>query len=387
MKRNQPRTTREGLCGLWLILIFLALGLAACSKPEEKAWRPGMPLAREQVKIGVLYPNRDHGSSGWDYSHYSGIEAMRRELGLREDQIVHHFNVSEGDPEVMKSMVRDCIRDGAKIIIATSWDFMEPCEELAAEFPGVVFANATGTKYNQTNFTNYYARFYDARYLSGIVAGLKTQTGKVGLVAAMGKDNNEVCCGINAFALGVEKVNPGAQVYVRVTYNWFDPMGETVAANSLIADGCDVIAQDTDSSAPILAAQGAGVWGIGYNTDMSLEAPEAVITSVIYHWEVYYTLLVRSVIDGTFTTAPYLGSLTDGMVDITDIAAELATLGMAEKIAAERQRIISGAFNVFDGVMETNDGLFIGKEGKTLEDSEIFGNMHWYYRNVVESGQ
>ncbi|GHV91282.1 BMP family ABC transporter substrate-binding protein [Spirochaetia bacterium] len=354
-----------------------------CAK-KEVSWKPGMPLDREQIKIGVIYPNRNQGNSGWDYSHYSGVEAMRRELGLREDQIIHHFNISDEEPEVMKSMVRDCIRDGAKIIIATSWGFMESCEELAAEFPGVIFANATGIKYNQTNFTNYYARFYHARYLSGIVAGLTTQTGKIGFVAAMGKNNSEVSCGINAFALGVEKVNPRAHIHVRLTYNWFDPMGETVAANSLIAAGCDVITQDCDSPAPILAARKAGVWGVGYNTDMSLDAPEAVLTSVIYRWEVYYTRLVRSLMDGTFTTAPYMGTLVDGMVDITPPAPDLAGPYSAWYVAVERERITSGVFNVFDGVMETNDGLFVGTEGETLSDEEIFGNMHWYYRNVVE---
>ncbi|GHU14797.1 hypothetical protein FACS1894161_5490 [Spirochaetia bacterium] len=287
----------------------------------------------------------------------------------------------------MKSMVRDCIRSGAKIIIATSWGFMELCEELAVEFPGVIFANATGIKYNQTNFTNYYARYYHARYLSGIVAGLTTQTGKIGYVAAMGKDNTEVTCGINAFALGVEKVNPGARIYVRLTYNWFDPMGETVAARALIAADCDVIAQHTNTSAPQMAAQEAGVWGVGNNADMSVDAPEAVLTSVIFRWEVYYTRLVSSVIDGTFTTAPYMGTLADGMVDITHLAADLAGPYSTWYVMVERGRITSGAFNVFDGVMETNDGGFVGKEGETLSDEEIFGNMHWYYRNVVETAQ
>lgn len=390
MKKNQPQTmrTRTSLSfsyvrgGMWLILIFFSL--AGCSKREGKAWRPGEPLDREQIKIGVIYTNRVDGSSVWDDSHYQGIEAMRRELGLPEDQILHRFNISDGEPEVMKSVVRDCIRDGAKIIIATSWGVMDPCEELAAEFPGVIFANATGTKYNKTNFTNYFARYYHARYLSGIAAGLKTRTGKIGYVAAMGKDNSEVSGGINAFAIGVEKVNPDARIFVRLTYNWFDPMGETVAARALIAAGCDVIAQHSNSSAPQKAAKEAGVWGVGYNADMSLDAPEAVLTSVIYRWEVYYTRLVRSVMDGTFTTAPYLGSLSDGMVDITPVAADIAAPYSAWYVAVERERITSGVFNVFDGVMETNNGVFVGKEGETLSDEEIFGNIHWYYRTVVE---
>jgi basic membrane protein A len=201
----------------------------------------------------------------------------------------------------------------------------------------------------------------------------------------MWKDNSEVTGGLNAFAIGVEQVNPGARIYVRVTHNWFDPMGESMAARSLINAGCDIIAQHSNTAAPQTTAQEAGVWGVGYNSDMSLDAPEAVLTSVIYRWEVYYTHLVRSVCDGTFTTAPYLGSLSDGMVDITDLTAGMAAPGMAEKIAAERQRITGGAFNVFDNVMETNDGGLIGEEGKTLEDGEIFGNIHWYYRNVVEN--
>ena len=164
-------------------------------------------------------------------------------------------------------------------------------------------------------------------------------------------------------------------------------MGETVAARFLISQGCDIIAQDSDTAAPQKAAQEAGVWGVGYCGDMSVEAPDAVPTSVIYRWEVYYIRLVRSVCEGSFTAANYLGSLSDGMVDITDLTAGLAVPGMAEKIAAGRQRIESGAFNVFDGVMETNDGGFVGEEGTTLGDSEIFDGIHWYYRNVTEATQ
>ena len=172
--------------------LLVVLLLSACSKPEKKAWRPGLPLDKKQVKIGVIYPNRLHGNTGWDYSHYAGIEIMRRELGLREDQIIHQFNISYEEPEVMKNVVRDCIYKGANIIITASWGFMNACEELAAEFPGVVFANAAGNKSNQSNFINYFARFYHARFLSGLAAGLKTQTNKIGYVAAMGKDNSEV---------------------------------------------------------------------------------------------------------------------------------------------------------------------------------------------------
>jgi basic membrane protein A len=144
-----------------------------------------------------------------------------------------------------------------------------------------------------------------------------------------------------------------------------------------------VIAQHCDTPNPQLEAEKAQRWSIGYNSDMSREAPGAVITSVVWNWEVYYTHLVQSVIDGNFTTASYFGGIREGIVDITPLA-DFAAPGTSEAITAVRQRMESGAFNVFDGVMETNDGRIIGSAGTTLPDEVITGGMDWYYRNVRE---
>jgi basic membrane protein A len=311
---------------------------------------------------------------------------MQRSLGLGEDQIIRRLNVFDGDGAAAEAAIRDCIGAGANIIIAASWGYMDVCEKLAGEFPGVVFAHATGYKHNDTNFTNYAGRLYQARYLSGIVAGLKTRTGKIGYVAAMGKDNSEVTGGINAFAIGVEEVNPDARVHVRLTYSWFDPMGETVAAERLIASGCDVIAQHCNTPSPVIAAEKAGVWGIGFNSDMGKDAPGAVLTSVVIHWGVFYTQLVESVINGSFRSSPHFYGLAEGVADISPLSEAYAAPGTAEALEAARDRIIRGGFNVFDGPLETNDGRITGEEGKTLSDGEILGGIDWYYRTVVEEG-
>jgi basic membrane protein A len=201
----------------------------------------------------------------------------------------------------------------------------------------------------------------------------------------MGKDNSEVTSGLNAFAMGVEKANPGARVYVKVTHNWFDPIGEAAAARSLIAQGCDVIAQHCDTSTPQTEAEKAGVWGIGYNSDMSADAPAAVLTSVLWHWGVYYTILVKSVIDGTFSTAPWFGSLKDGIVEIAPLNQNIPLpLWALDILEEERRKITSGEFDVFSGIIETNDGQRIGREGELLSDSEIQGGINWYYRTIIE---
>jgi basic membrane protein A len=321
-------------------------------------------------------------TSGYAVEHERGIRETQEAMNLKPEQIIRKVNVPDANPMDIENAIRDCVALGATIVIATSYGYMDACEKLAAEFPGVVFTSASGHKRNDTNFTNYFGRVYQARYLSGIAAGLKTQTNKIGYVAAQGRNNSEVTGGINAFALGVESVNPDALIYVEVTYSWFDPMGEADAARVLLASGCDVIAQHCDTPNPQREAQKARKWSIGYNSDMSREAPEAVLTSVIWNWGRYYTALIQSVIDGSFTTVPYLGGLREGVVDIAPLA-DFAEAETAALIAAARDRLERGVFNVFDGPLETNDGRIVGGEG-TLPDSVIASGIDWYYRNVRE---
>jgi basic membrane protein A len=366
-----------------LFLAGLCLILSGCGKKSFQ-WQPGKPLKKELVKVGIIHPNETNANSLYDWAHYLGTLTMQRELGLKDEQIIRRVNIFEEDQAETEAVIRECISEGANIIIASGFGYMNTCEKLAGEFPRVVFAQFAGYTHNDTNLTTYLPRFYQIRYLSGIVAGLKTQSNKIGFVAAMDKNNSEVTGGINAFALGVESVNPGARIHVQVTYGWFDPLGEADAARALIARGCDVIAQHSNTAAPQRAAQHAGVWSIGFNADMRGYAPDAVLTSLVPRWKVYYSSLVQSVIDGTFTTTPYFGGLAEGVVDIASLSPELTTPEMAAAVEDARRRMIAGTFNVFDGEMETNEGSLIGTEGQTLSDSEIIGNMRWYYRNVVE---
>jgi basic membrane protein A len=363
--------------------IFFAAGDGR--EEAEPSWRPGDPLEKNLVKIGVIHvSDPKNEKSGYAYAHYLGIEKMRDELGLRDDQIINKVNVSDIDMPAAEMAIRECVSGGANIIFATSWSYMDLCEKLALEYPGVVFAHASGFKHNDTNFTNYFGRIYQARYLSGIIAGLRTATGKIGYVAAMGKDSSEVTSGLDAFAMGVESVNPDARVYVRVIHRWLDPPGESQAAKYLIAEGCDVIAQHCNTPNPQIEASYAGVWGIGYNSDMRGDAPDATMVSVIWDWGVYYSRLVQSVIDGTFTSTPYVGDIKDGMAVLTEFNERLIPPGAAEAVRLARERIESGETDVFEGEMETNDGRTVGRPGERLSDAEIATGIDWYYRNIIE---
>ena len=339
-------------------------------------------IAKEDIKVGVIHITDPAEGSGYTYTHDLGIQGMQKNLGLDDSQIIRKNNVSDSDATAIENAMRECVEEGCNIIFATSWGFMDTCEALAEEYPDVIFSHGTGYKSNGVNFNNYFGRIYQARYLAGIAAGMKTESNKLGYVAAMGQENSEVTGGINAFAMGAYSVNPDCEVYVKVTNSWFDPEGETQAAQALVDLGCDVIAQHCDTPDPQTVAEQNGVWGVGYNSDMSKDAPDAVLTSVMWDWSVYYTYAVQSVIDGTWTGENYFGGMADGLVDIaplSDICAE----GTQEAVDAARKQITEEGFNVFDGVIETNDGSTVGEEGSTLSDSDITGNMNWYFKNVV----
>ena len=340
-------------------------------------------IAKEDLKIGVIHITDPAEGSGYTYTHDQGIVGMQQNLGLDDSQIIRKNNVSDTDATAIENAMRECIEEGCQVIFATSWGYMDICEALADEYPDVIFSHGTGYKSNGVNFNNYFGRIYQARYLTGIAAGLKTETNKIGYVAAMGKDNSEVTGGCNAYAMGAYSVNPDCEVYVKVTNSWFDPEGEKQAADALIAEGCDVIGQHCDTPNPQLAAEAAGVFGVGYNSDMSKDAPKAVLTSTVWDWSAYYTWAVENIINGTWTGENYFGGMADGLVGIAPLAEDLIAEGTAEAIDAAKAEMESG-WDVFDGVIETNDGSTVGVEGEHMSDADITGNMNWYFKNVVE---
>ena len=338
-------------------------------------------ISKDDMKVGVLYISDPSEGSGYSYTHDLGIQGMQENLGLSSDQIERKI-VDDSDAAATEKAIKECIDDGCRIIFTTSWGYMETTSEMAEQYPDVYFSHGTGYLSNGKNFNNYFGRIYQARYLSGIVAGMNTKSNKIGYVAAQDSSNSEVTGGIDAFAIGVESVNPDAKIYVVVTNSWYDPDKEKAASEQLLDMGCDVMAQHCDTAYPQTLAQDHGVYGIGYNSDMSKETPDSCLTSVIWNWSAYYTSAVKSVMNGTWDGSNYYGGMAEGLVGITNLAS-FAADGTQEKVDNATAAILSGENNVFDGVLETNTGDTIGSEGSTLDDATITGGINWYYRNVV----
>lgn len=339
-------------------------------------------VSKDSIKVGVIHLSDPAEGSGYTYTHDIGIMGMQQNLGLSDSQIIRKINVNDSDKEATRKAIKECIDEGCNIIFSTSWGYMETTAQMAEEYPDVYFSHGTGYMSNGKNFNNYFGRIYQPRYLSGIVAGMNTKTNKIGYVAAMGSENSEVTGGIDAFALGVYSVNPSAQIYVKVTNSWYDPEAEKAAASTLLDMNCDVITQHCDTTYPQLLAQQKNVYSIGYNSDMSKDAPDACLCSVIWNWSAYYTAVVQSVIDGTWDGSNYYGGMNENLVGITQLAY-FCKSGTQQKVDEAKKDIISGKLGIFDGVIETNTGTTVGENGKTLKDSDITGNINWYFKTVT----
>lgn len=373
-------------------LLLTGCGAGKSGTPDDYATNKGYEedttqkgssdgIAKEDIKVGVLYLSDPSEGSGYSYTHDLGVKGMQENLLLSDDQIERKI-VDDSDEKATEKAIEECVADGCNIIFTTSWGYMQVTADMAEKYPDVYFSHGTGYMSNGKNFNNYFGRIYQARYLSGIVAGMNTKDNKIGYVAAQDSSNSEVTGGIDAFAIGVESVNPKAKIYVDVTNSWYDEKKEKKASERLLNMGCDVMTQHCDTPYPQTLAQEKGVYGIGYNSDMSKETPDSCLTSVIWNWSAYYTSAVKSIIDGTWDGSNYYGGMAEGLVSITDLAS-FAAEGTQQKVDEATAEILSGDNNVFDGVLVTNTGKKIGKKGKTLDDATITGKINWYYRNVV----
>jgi basic membrane protein A len=353
---------------LLIVLLTLTLVVGCAQKTPAPAEQP-----KEKMKVGFIYIGPP-GDGGYTYAHDQGRKYLEKELG---DQVETIFVESVPEDQESEKVMKNMIDQGAKVIFATSFGYMEHVAKVAKEFPDVKFLHCSGYMMDE-NYGNYFGRMYQARYLSGIVAGMKTQSDKIGYVAAF--DIPEVIRGINAFTLGVQSVNPDAVVKVKWTNTWYDPAKEKEAAVALLDEGVDVIAQHQDTAGPQVAAEERGVFSIGYNSDMAAMAPKAYMTAPIWNWGPYYVNQVKAVMDGTWKAEAYWGGMNDGIVELAPLT-ENAPEGAKDAVEKAQAAILSGENYVFQGPLKDQTGKVVVPEGTKMTDAEML-EMKWFVEGV-----
>ena len=357
---------------LMALLAALMLVFVGCGSKEETAKEGSAQTEVKETVVGFIYISpADDG--GWSTTHNEGRLYLEKELGVKT---LYRESVPEG-PEV-KDVMRNMIQEGANVIIAASFGYMDYMEELSYDYPEVKFLHCSGYKTTE-NMSNFFGRIYQARYLSGVVAGLKSESNRVGYVAAF--PIPEVIRGINAFTLGAQAVNPDITVEVVWTNTWYDPAKEKDAAIAALDNGADIIAQHQDTAGPQQAAQERGVWSIGYHSDMSGVAPNANMTSAVWNWGPFYVDQIKAIQEGSWTSEPYWKGLETGVValaPLTDIAPKEAQ----EMVDEYSTKIINGDFKVFSGEIRDQEGSIKVEEGESLSDGDLL-SMNWFVEGVI----
>lgn len=369
-------TTEEREEFLMRKILVAVLALVLTLSMGSVAFADFAPVNKEDLKVGVVYIG-DVSDKGYTYAHHQGILAMQEALGLTDDQIIIKRNVTED--AACETALRELVEQGCQVIFGCSFGYMDYMAELAEEYPEVIFSHCSGYKSNETNFNNYFGRIYEARYLAGIAAGLKTETNHLGYVAAMSLP--EVNYSMDAYFMGAKSVNPDVTMTVKYTNTWYDPTLERQAADALLDLGCDVIAQHQDTAMPVIAAEEKGVWACGYNADMTEDAPKAHLVAPIWNWGVYYTEAVQQVIDGTWKPENVLLGMKEGLCALSPISENCAE-GTSEKIAEVQEQILSGEFGVFEGPITDNEGNVQVAEGVTLTPEEIL-QVNWLCEGIT----
>lgn len=347
-----------------LLAGVMAVGLAACGSTEstepaeetteestEATEVAGIPAA--DLKLGLILVG--DAAAAYDKNHIEGMQAACEKMGIDYDtQVVVKTNI--GDDSTCADAIAELLEAGCQAIFADSFGHEPYMVEAAAEYPDVEFCHATGyvgASDELDNTHNYFAQIYQARYLAGIAAGLKTESNILGYVAA--KPFAEVISGYTAFYLGAKSVNPDVTMLVNYTNEWSDATKEATNAQALIDQGCDVISQHSDTSAPATTAESNGVFAVGYNDDMVPVAPNAALLSARMNWSAYYEYALGCLINGEAIDQDWCGDYAGGACYLSDLNTAIIADGTAEAIEAAAAGIADGSVQVFAGPLHGVD--------------------------------
>jgi basic membrane protein A and related proteins len=331
------------------------------------------PVLEPPLKVGFVYVG-SISEAGWTRQHELGRIALERALGMSVES-AYVERVPEGQDA--ERVIRDMVSQGRRLIFSTAFGFMDPTVRVAREFPEFAFENATGYK-TLENVAVYNARFYEGRYLAGLLAGHASESGVIGYVAAM--PIPEVLQGINAFTIAARTVNPKLEVRVIWVNSYFDAERERDAALSLIAQGADLLTHHTDTVAVAEVAEQKRRLLIGYNSDMRDVAPSMHLASVTHHWGRYYIRRAREVLAGTWGTAQTWGGIDEDFIRLESLARRVPS-SVRRELRQCSDDIVHGRLVPFSGPLKSNDGKLQLSEGVMTD--EALHRMDWLVEGIV----
>ena len=322
--------------------------------------------------VGFVYVS-PIGDAGWTYQHDLARLQLEKETGVTTSYVE---NVAEG-PDAER-VIREMAKRGDKVVFATSFGHMNYALKVSKQFPKTAFVHATGYKLGK-NMGQVNARFYEGRYLTGVIAGELTKSNVLGYVAAC--PIPEVLQGINAFIKGARSVNPKAELRVIWVNSWYDPGKEREASLTLLSQEADVITHHTDSTAVVQAAEEKGKYAFGYHSDMSKYGPKAHLTATTHHWGDFYVKTVKAAQAGDWKPTSVWGGYDMGMVKLAPLNDAIPA-DLQDRIRKMEKQLADGSLHAFAGPVVDQSGKEIVPAGQNMNDDQL-NSMNYYLQGVV----
>ena len=324
------------------------------------------------VSVGVVLIGVSD-DKGWNESHYRGVQYA---CELNSCKMYAQMDVPE-EEEPLKKAVSKLVEQGCSVIFLTSFGYGTYSDSIAESYPNVAFYCISGDV-TAKNCMSYFARMYQVRYLSGIVAGSSTKSGILGFVTAM--PIPETVRSINAYCLGARKANPSAKVIVRFTGSWDNSKAEEEAVKTLAEAGADVMTFHEDRPYAVDLADEMGLFTTGYDY-VSGEHSERFLTAAVFNWDILYARILNDYLSGraNFSNDYWLG-LAEGAVSLYPYS-DMVTEDTKSLVASEEERIKTWR-DVFSGEIYDNTGVLRCNENERIGDYELFNKIDWYVEGV-----
>ena len=353
--------------------------LATIAVASKASW----VFAAEKVRMGFIYvgPRDDYGYNQAHYEGKSAVAALDWVKAVDEEKVPETIEVQK----TMESMIN---LDGVQVLFPTSFGYFDPhILKVAPKYPKVMFLHCGGlwdaTKHPK-NVGSYFGYIDEAVYLSGVVAGHMSKTGKLGFVAAI--PIPQVLRNINNFTMGARSVNPKITTNVVFTGGWSNPVKEAEAANSMVDQGIDVLTCHVDSPKVVVeTAEKRGVFSCGYHTNNMVLAPKGFLTGAEWNWATVYKAYAEYIKKGEMPPNLIRGGLKEGIVKSSPygVAVSDKAKANADKI---RNEFMKGDFVVYKGPIKDNTGKVVIPEGKSYAQTDIWlESMNWLVEGVVGS--
>lgn len=280
------------------------------------------------------------GDLGWNFAHDDGREKADEAF----DWVTTASSTEVATADAVQTMGQYA-DDGYDVVFGTTFSFQDQIVTASENNPDTLFEHCAGYR-TSDNLSRYFGRITEPRFVSGVAAGMLTESDTIGFVGAF--PTPQVIRGLNSVMMGVRHVNDSATMRVKWINSWNDPPAAREAASVLVEEGADVMTQHMNSAAPVKAAYDADIWTTGFNAPMKQFGKENYVVSPIWGWQEYYKQVLQDIRNDEWESGFTWGGLDSGMVDLDEWGDEVPE-EVIDEAESVRSDIESGDLDIWAG--------------------------------------